>query len=144
MSSSFMILSHKTLLIMFFTLLMKSYIRIILFSIAIIFLLVIGAFVYLQTPSGQALVTTEVTKFLENKFGSKVSAKRIAYHIPDWIELDEVFVADNKKDTLVAAQKLYVDLDMLALLKSKVTINKVKLEGIRAKIKRTLPDTTFN
>ena len=144
MSSSFMILSHKTLLIMFFTLLMKSYIRIILFSIAIIFLLVIGAFVYLQTPSGQALVTTEVTKFLETKFGSKVSAKRIAYHIPDWIELDEVFVADNKKDTLVAAQKLYVDLDMLALLKSKVTINKVELEGIRAKIKRTLPDTTFN
>jgi hypothetical protein len=98
----------------------------------------------LQTPSGQALVTTEVTKFLENKFGSKVSAKRIAYHIPDWIELDEVFVADHKKDTLVAAHKLYVDLDMFALLKSKVAINKVELEGIRAKIKRTLPDTTFN
>ncbi len=123
---------------------MRPYLRILLYSFIAILVLLGGLITYTQTSSGQAFITQKVTSFLARKFGTKVSAKKISYKIPDWIALDEVFIEDTQHDTLVSGKRLYVDIDMWALLRSEVAINKVEMQDIRAKVKRTLPDTTFN
>ncbi|PWK25152.1 uncharacterized protein DUF490 [Arcicella aurantiaca] len=107
-------------------------------------LLIVGLFFYLQTSAGQDFLTHRVTSYLKSKIDKPFSIKKISYKIPDWIALEGVYFSDNQGDTLLAGQKLYVNMDMLGLLKNQVTINEVNLENIHVNIKRTLPDTAFN
>lgn len=114
---------------------------IILLSVLLLFL---GVFFYLQTPGGQTFLTNRVVNYLKTKIDKPFSIKKINYKIPDWIELNGVYFSDNKGDTLLAGQRLYINMDMLALMNNKVSVNEVNLENIKVSIKRTLPDTTFN
>ncbi|MEA5461599.1 translocation/assembly module TamB domain-containing protein [Arcicella sp. LKC2W] len=107
-------------------------------------LLVVGLFFYLQTSAGQNFLTQRVTSYLKSKIDKPFSIKKISYKIPDWIALEGVYFSDNQGDTLIDGQKLYVNMDMLGLLKNQVSINEINLENININIKRTLPDTTFN
>ncbi|HEX8607676.1 MAG TPA: translocation/assembly module TamB, partial [Pedobacter sp.] len=57
--------------------------------------------------------------------------------------LEDVYFEDQKKDTLIAGDKLKVDITLMKLLKNKVEINEINLEGITANISRG-PDSLFN
>ncbi|HZG23862.1 MAG TPA: hypothetical protein VEZ17_04745, partial [Chitinophagaceae bacterium] len=48
------------------------------------------------------------------------------------------------KDTLLAGGRLKVDISMMKLLKNEVEVNDLRLDRLTAKVKRVLPDTTFN
>ena len=123
---------------------MKNFLKITGIILLSILLLFLGVFFYLQTSSGQIFLTNRVVAYLKDKIDKPFSIKKINYKIPDWIELNGVYFSDNQGDTLLAGQKLYLNMDMLALLQNKVSINELKLENIKVNIKRTLPDTTFN
>jgi hypothetical protein len=58
--------------------------------------------------------------------------------------LEGVYIEDRTKDTLIAGNQLKVDIDMFKLIKNEIQINEINLNGITTKIKRQLPDTTFN
>ena len=123
---------------------MKRLLRIIGYLLLGIFLLLGGLFIFLESSTGQDFLTKQVVSYLRTKLNTKVEIEKIRFHLPDWISLENVYIQDRQKDTLIAGKKIYVDVDMLALLQNKVAINQVELTNIRAKIKRTLPDTTFN
>src|SRR5690606_1880617 len=63
---------------------------------------------------------------------------------PKKLVLENVYFEDQSKDTLIAGEKLLVDIDMFKLLKNTVEIQQLELKGITAKINRTLPDSSFN
>ncbi len=107
-------------------------------------LLIGGLFIFFESSIGQDFLTKQVVSYLHTKLKTKIEIEKVRFHIPDWISLENVYVQDLQKDTLIAGKKIYIDVDMLALLQSKVAINQVELESIRVKINRTLPDTTFN
>lgn len=123
---------------------MKRLLRIIGWLLLGISLLIGGLFIFLESSIGQDFLTKQVVSYLHTKLKTKIEIGKVRFHIPDWISLENVYVQDLEKDTLIAGKKIYLDVDMLALLQNKVAINQVELEGIRAKINRTLPDTTFN
>lgn len=116
--------------------------------LAIILLLIItlvGVLIWgVQTPAGQNFLTTQAAAYLRNKLNTKVEIKGIRFDIPDWIALEGVYIEDLKGDTLVAGERLRVDLDMWSLIRGKIGINKVELDSVRVKVDRALPDTTFN
>ncbi|ULT22723.1 hypothetical protein KUH03_25790 [Sphingobacterium sp. E70] len=58
--------------------------------------------------------------------------------------LQDIYLEDQSKDTLVAGKSIAVDINMLKLLKNTVEIQSIEAEGITAKIRRTLPDSSFN
>lgn len=66
------------------------------------------------------------------------------FNCPNWIELQNVYLEDTHRDTLIAGGRIFVDLDVWGLLQNKVGINEVNLENIYLNVHRTLPDTTFN
>jgi len=108
-------------------------------------LILIGVLIWgIQTPAGQNFLTAQANTYLRKKLKTKLNVEKIRFDIPDWIVLEGVFFADQKGDTLVAGKMLRVDLDMYALIKGNVGINKIELEGATANITRTLPDTVFN
>lgn len=123
---------------------MRRFLKIFGFFILGILLLLIAVSVYLQTENGQAYLTKKVNLFLKSKIKTPFKIDKIKYNIPDWLSLEGVYFADKQGDTLLAGKKLYINIDMWALLKNKVDLNEIELENISVTIKRTLPNKTFN
>ncbi|MBB6002002.1 translocation/assembly module TamB domain-containing protein [Arcicella rosea] len=123
---------------------MKQFVKIASIIFLSLVLILISLIFYFRTPAGELYLTEKVVFYLQKKINKSFSIKRISYNIPDWIALEGVYLPDSKNDTLLYGNKMRLDIDMLALLKNKVSINKIELDNINLNIKRTLPDTTFN
>lgn len=109
-----------------------------------IFILLLLVIVLVQTPYVQNIVRGKAQDYLSKKLKTKVAVGRLYIGFPQTVELGNVYIEDLQKDTLISGNLLKVNLNMWKLLHSEIAINSVELAGITAKIKRQLPDTTFN
>ncbi|WP_457128081.1 translocation/assembly module TamB domain-containing protein [Mucilaginibacter sp. HD30] len=115
----------------------------ILWIIASVIILVLLVVVLIQVPAVQNFVKNRAVSFLQNKIHTKVEIGHISLGLPKLLVLEDVYFEDQKKDTLLAGDKLKVDISMLKLLSSQVEINEINLEGITTKIYRGR-DSVFN
>lgn len=122
----------------------KTIVRVLLGLLALILLLAGFVVLVATTPWGQQFVTKQVNSYLAQKLQSPFRIGRVAYSIPDWLELEDVYFKTPQGDTLLDGGRMRVDLDMWGLLNNRVAINQIELERVRLDIRRTLPDTTFN
>lgn len=118
--------------------------RTLLWIIASITGLVLLLIVIIRIPAVQNYVVGQVTNFLENKIGTPVDIGYVSLDFPKKLVLEGVYFEDQAGDTLIAGDRLMVDISMLKLLRNTVEISEIHLAGITAKINRTLPDSTFN
>lgn len=124
---------------------MKKFLTVFFLAILALIFLVIGFLWVVGTTSwGQEFVTRQVNNYLAGKIKSPFRIGRITYDIPDYVGLEDVLFITPKGDTLLAGEKLRVDLDMMGLLKNRVALNQIELENVRVNLNRTLPDTVFN
>jgi len=119
-------------------------IKTLLWIIGSIIGLVLLAFVLIRIPAIQNYVVQQVTAYLENKIKTPVRIARVSLDLPKMLVLEGVYFEDQSRDTLLAGEKIKVDISMLKLLKNTVEISQIDLQGITAKINRTLPDSAFN
>lgn len=115
----------------------------ILWIIASVIFLVLLIIILIQVPAVQNFAKDKAVTFLQNKIHTKVQIGHISLGLPKLLVLEDVYFEDQKKDTLIAGDKLKVDITLLKLLKNKVEINEINLEGITANISRG-PDSLFN
>jgi hypothetical protein len=106
--------------------------------------LIVLIFILIQTPPVQNFARKKIESYLQNKLQTKVTIGKLYIGLPDIISLQNVYIEDKAKDTLLAGGKLKVNIDLFRLLNNVVEINDLQLEGVTAKIKRQLPDTTYN
>lgn len=118
--------------------------RIILKVILFLILFIVVVFLLLLTPPVQRFATTKVENFLENKLKTKVEIGSISIGLPRKVSLQDVYIEDLSKDTLVYGGSIKANIEIFKLLSNRVEIKSVELTDITAKIKRQLPDTTFN
>ncbi|WP_316791938.1 translocation/assembly module TamB domain-containing protein [Pedobacter frigoris] len=127
---------------------MNKYIRkslkIILWIIASVIMLVILLALSLNIPAVQNFVKDKAIGYLKNKTNTEVSLESIKIAFPKDVVLNKFYIEDQKKDTLLYAQRLAVDINLFKLLSNKIEINNIELEKIRANVSRINPDTTFN
>lgn len=116
----------------------------ILWIIGSIIALILLIIFLIRIPAVQNYVVGKVTNYLENKIGTPVDIGYVNITFPKKLVLENVYFEDQSKDTLIAGEKLLVDINMLKLLKNTVEIEELELEGITAKISRSLPDSSFN
>ncbi|PAW93422.1 hypothetical protein CKK33_07930 [Mucilaginibacter sp. MD40] len=117
--------------------------KIILWIVASVLLLVLLIVILIQVPAVQNFAKDKAVTFLHKKIGTKVEIGHISLGLPKMLVLENVYFEDQKKDTLIAGDKLKVDISMLKLLKNQVEINEINLQGITAKVSRDA-DSTFN
>ena len=110
---------------------------------SLIFLLLL-VIIAIQIPAVQNFAKDKAVSYLEGKIKTKVVINKLSISFPKRIVLSGIYLEDQKKDTLLAAKEIRVDIALFALLKSEVNINYLLLDGIRANIYRLEPDTTFN
>ncbi|MEO5997335.1 MAG: hypothetical protein ABIN89_11365, partial [Chitinophagaceae bacterium] len=118
--------------------------RILLRTVLIIVLLIITILILIQTPPVQSFIVKKATAFLEKKLKTRVEIGRLYIGFPKNIVIENIYLEDRKKDTLLFGGSLKVDISMMKLLHNEIEVNDVKLNQITAKISRVLPDTAFN
>lgn len=123
---------------------MRKFFKILLYIIGSILILIILVIVFLQTRWGKNFVRKQVVSYLQGKLKTEVVIQNFDYSIPDKILLEGVFLRDQQRDTLLNVHRLAVNMDMFALIRGKVAVDQLDLEGVNAHIYRKLPDTTFN
>lgn len=117
-----------------------------------IFLWIIGCFLFLiilililiQTAPVQNFARKKIVSYLENKLKTKVEIGKLDIKFPTAISLQNIFVEDQSKDTLLYGGELKVDISMFKLLKKTIEIQEISLNNIVLKVKRQPPDSVFN
>ncbi|MDO7845148.1 translocation/assembly module TamB domain-containing protein [Hymenobacter sp. M29] len=112
--------------------------------IALVLLLAIAVVVYLQTNAGQDFVAKKAENYLRGKLNTEVRIGKFRTDFRHAINLDGVYLEDQKRDTLLSVGHLGVDLDIWALLHSQVNISNVELNDGRVRLTRTEPDSANN
>ena len=105
---------------------------------------IVLVFILIQTPPVQNFARKKVQAYLEKKLDTKVSIGKLYIGLPDIVSLQDVYIEDKSKDTLLAGKRLKVNIDLFRLINNVVEIEDLQLEGITAKIRRELPDTVYN
>ena len=98
----------------------------------------------LMVPEVQNMLSQKAVHYLSGKLHTKVELKRLRIIFPESVSLEDIYIEDQKKDTLLYGHRLQVNISMLKLLSGKIDVGKIALDGITAHVYRTLPDTAFN
>ncbi len=112
--------------------------------LALVLLLIIAVVVVLQFPTGQDFVARRAETYLRDKLRTEVRIANFRTDFRHAINLDGVYLADQKRDTLLAVGHLGVSLDIWALLHKQINISAVELNDGRVRLTRTEPDSTTN
>src|SRR5882757_1295315 len=116
--------------------LLKVFLTIIIILIIVVFLI--------QTPYVQNIVRGKAEKYLSRKLNTRVTIGHLFIGFPHIVELKDIYIEDRRKDTLLSAGLISVDLRMWALLHNNVDISAVRLADMTIKVRRQFPDTAFN
>ena len=109
----------------------------------ILFLLVI--LLLIQTGPVQNILRVKAVAYLQKKLKTKVEVGKVYVGLPKNIILENVYIEDRQKDTLLSGSKIEVNLDLIKLIfQNQMDIRSITLDNITAKVKRQLPDTAFN
>ena len=115
--------------------------KVILFII--LFLLII--LLLIQTGPVQNVLRKQAVTWLEKKLQTTVEIGRVYVSFPKNIILENVYVEDRQKDTLLSGGRIEANLDLYRLIfKNQIDVRSISLDNITAKVKRQLPDTVFN
>ncbi|GAC1707277.1 MAG: hypothetical protein NVS9B7_19480 [Flavisolibacter sp.] len=118
--------------------------RIVLKTLVFIILFILLVFFLIFTPPIQHLLTGKVQHYLENKLHTKVDIGGISIGLSGKISLENIYIQDKTKDTLVSGGAIKAHLNLFKLFSHEVDVKDLELQNITTKIKRLLPDTTFN
>ena len=118
--------------------------RIVLKTVLFLFLFIVLIFLLVLTPPVQRFMTGKVENYLREKLKTKVEIGSISFGLSGKVNLENVYIEDLAKDTLVSGGAIKAQMNFLRLFSNEVQIKDLELQHITAKIKRTLPDTAFN
>jgi hypothetical protein len=118
--------------------------RIFLKTILFLLLFILLVFLLILTPPVQRFLTVRVENFLEKKLQTRVDIGRIGFGLSGNVYLNDVYVEDKTKDTLLSGGTVRANVNFMKLFSNEVEVKDIELQNITAKIKRVLPDTTFN
>ncbi|MGV8945622.1 MAG: translocation/assembly module TamB domain-containing protein [Lutibacter sp.] len=115
---------------------LKKGLKIFQWTVGIIIVLFLLLLLLIQIPYVQNFAKDKAVIYIQNKIQTKVSIAKIDIGFPKKIILEGVYFEGVKKDTLLSANKLAVDISMFKLLKNKIEINSIDFQGITANINR--------
>ncbi|MEP6711026.1 MAG: hypothetical protein ABJA37_01355, partial [Ferruginibacter sp.] len=124
--------------------LFKKIARVVLYIFLGIFTLVLLSLIFINLPVGKRVVRNQVVSYLENKLHTKVSIGAVDYSLPQWLKIKNVYIEDQKNDSLLYGEELSVDLNMIKLVFGNTDIQKIVFKNIILNINRGQADSFFN
>jgi translocation and assembly module TamB len=118
--------------------------RVLAWIVGSLIILIILVLLLIQTAPVQNFARKKIVNYLENKLKTRVEIGKLDIKFPTALSLQNVFIEDQSKDTLIYGGELRVNLGMFKLIKGDIDVNEIYLDNIVAKVKRLPPDSTFN
>lgn len=118
--------------------------RIFLWLLVGIFSLIILLFIFINLPLGKRFIRNQVQSYLQDKLKTRIEIGAIDFSLPEWVEIKNIYVEDQRKDTLLFATQIKVDIHLLKLIRGNTDIEAIKLQNIIANVNRPLKDSVFN
>lgn len=100
--------------------------------------------VALQFPQTQTFVVGKLTNWVSEKTNTRVEIRRVDIDFFKTLVLEGVYLEDQKKDTLLYAGELKVNIGVLGLRNNTVVLNLVSLDNAVVNLKKSTQDSTFN
>jgi hypothetical protein len=122
----------------------RRLLRITLKTILVLLVFFIVLLLLIQTAPVQNFIRGKAVAWLQHKLKTKVEVGRIYIGFPKDVVLENIYVEDLSKDTLFSGGKIKLDISLFKLIKGNTEFNDIVLDNITAKVKRQLPDTSFN
>ncbi|MEO8150666.1 MAG: translocation/assembly module TamB domain-containing protein [Bacteroidia bacterium] len=95
-----------------------------------------GFTIAIQHPRVQTKLVDLVTNILEDKLKTRVRIESVSIKFFKSIELNGIYIEDQRKDTLLFAKKLTAGISLFELRNRNVTIDDITLTDARIKLKR--------
>ncbi len=115
---------------------LKRILKYVAIFIASLFLLLILLIFSLQLPFVQNIVKGKLVTYLESKIHTKVRIDRVYVDFPTSLVMENLYLKGQRVDTLLAAKKLDVGLNIPKLLSNTADLTSVDLEGVVANVVR--------
>lgn len=121
----------------------RKFLKVLLWVLGIIVGIILLLLLLIQIPAVQNYAKEEAVSFLEGKINTPVRIDNLDIDFPKKIVLEGFFFEDQARDTLLAGERLAVDINFYKLIGNTFEIGAVELEGAVANIKRN-KDSVFN
>lgn len=93
--------------------------------------------ILLHLPVVQQWGKDQAVTYLQKKIKTPVKIQSISFGLFKPLQFEGVYLEDQKKDTLLAAQKIEIDYGLSDLFRNQLTLNTISLKGITIKIDRS-------
>ena len=80
--------------------------KIILYLLGIMVIIIIIILIFINTRPGKNFIKNKVQSYLQEKIKTKVIIGSLDYSLPKWIELKNVYLEDEHKDTLLFGEQV--------------------------------------
>lgn len=115
--------------------------RVILGILVFLVLLVL----FIRSPWGQDVIVNQAVSYVEGKTGTEVSIEKLFVTFDGNIELDGLYLADKKGDTLIYSKQLEAHLPIWPIIKGEgFNIESADWDGFKARINRQDTTSGFN
>jgi translocation and assembly module TamB len=101
-------------------------------------------FIGLQFPAVQNSLAKKAVSYVSEKTGGAMSLKSLGFNLSGAIEIEDLLVRDQKKDTLLFSHHLSVSLDLPALFSKHIQLNSVELDGFTGRVQRNNAGFNFD
>jgi len=118
--------------------------KILLYLILSVLVLVCLLAIFINTPTGKRIIKNKLQSYLQDKLKTRVVIGSINYSLPNSIEINNIYVEDQKKDTLLYGERISIEIKMLQLIWGNTDIKKVALKNIFLNVNRGEKDSVFN
>ena len=122
----------------------KRVIKILAFVILGIILLNVVLFAVFSIPSVQKFAANFTLDKLKPKLNTEISIDKIRIRLFNRVEIGGLYVEDQKKDTLLYAERLSARVNIWNLIGNRLSIEAVRLDNFTGNINRETPESPFN
>ena len=98
----------------------------------------------IKSPAIQTWAVNLVGTYLSNELDCKVSVGAVDIKFFKTVQLDEIYFADQKKDTVIYAPELNVTFSAFSIPKQRIIISEVELNRARIGLVRYANPRDFN
>ncbi|HAF27886.1 MAG TPA: hypothetical protein DCG75_02460 [Bacteroidales bacterium] len=123
---------------------LKKTLKVTLWVMLCYVLLLIVIAILIQIPAIQTKITSYATSFISNKTHTRVEIKKVNVSFPKSIVIKGIFLEDEKKDTLLSASYLKINLVFKDIFNHNVHIRSFALKEAKLYVNRIKTDSLFS
>ncbi|HEX5169011.1 MAG TPA: translocation/assembly module TamB domain-containing protein, partial [Cyclobacteriaceae bacterium] len=115
----------------------KRILRVIGWTFIVFFAALVLLVALIQVPAIQQMIKQKLIASVSDRIKTPVSLEHVSLTIPKKVVLEGIYLEDQKKDTLLSAGKISLDIDLFALLRKRIVLNSVSIHKLKASVNRS-------